>query len=1247
MPPRGSGGAALSETDFEFDAERKHVECRTCKAVKPPGETERRDWILVRNGARHLEEMKHKQAIAQLKDAQRLRLQLDRERRASAAPVSVPICVAQIPPPIPIRSEPRAGPSAAELEMWADYELSGASFSAGDVAEDPKAMYDRLARQADVFGILDPEGTAMRLGFGGDEGLIEDVLGIQEEDDFLAEIMANAASEIQADLAGVEREGNPWFPYPNKTTFLLNIVDNMPRLRVSNSLMRVFLWILQESGAKNVPSFDRLRKVQKQIREEYGIPNIPCKSAFGNIFYMNDPRAIIAQDWANPAVRAQIRVYPEIPEDGVVREIWHAMKWRKDMDLDALSPMYDAGNQHYYVNELARFKNGDFVIPVRWLTFRGKVHADAFAVRMQDGFATIDDSKTVLIAADNLGSNYFDLEQSSSIPKWSAQTWESGRVEIMPNPKREIAGGDPLYVSFVDFFGDDVSGNRSKSWNKHLNSYMTHRNLPRKLLQQEFHVHFVSTSPHASIAEQFQEFKNIVESTSSDPVRVKDESGKTTRFCLHCNCAPSDNPMQSEICGHIGGKGNKFCRKCHVGGTQEDKAKPDGYHALFEAGELRTKEHTLGELQKQVDAACGGVAKRVQELQTETGVKDVYTQHWIDALLLRFADLRRESPERSEAAIKRELIQWTHDNNDKLYSPFLTLKGFDPAKDTPVELLHTILLGVVKYVWHISHKAWPAEKKKTYSIRLQATDTAGLSIHAIRANYIMQYAGSLIGRQFKTIIQTAAFDVHDLTTEDQYIAWKASGELSALLWGPEIRDMAQHLRDLRVAAGNVLDIVAKIDPSKMMTKIKYHLLAHVDIDVLRFGPLVGVATEIFECFNAVFRYCSIYSNHLAPSRDIAIQLGRQETVKHQLTGGRWLSKQTGEWHTAGAGVRGFIEHHPILQRLVGWTTEKPLIPGQTKLAPLKQARVRVSEFLKKTAAAHALNFGEYDANSEWWKCKSVISASLDECSAGTWVFSNSGSDMQDPDSVICGRIVDVLCNSGSGKSNEAIVILELFQLLGARHPLYGMPVLSRRDGEATFTIVPAKASSNIRFNFNTQHDCYTAKCAGTGVRRIMQERVESERTENFLVHNKLDRFIINMHAFHNAHLLRATIGRDLWAPIPLFDDRKAKHDDFSAQLRDTRAARSSKRKGKADSQIERPRKRGRPPKVGTAPKKSRARTVTAGAARAAAATAAMLNPANSLVAGRPKGRLYVQNVREGLEGHQSRRAVSQVSQILI
>ncbi|KAF7308303.1 hypothetical protein HMN09_00678300 [Mycena chlorophos] len=786
---------------------------------------------------------------------------------------------------------------------------------------------------------------------------------------------------------------------------------------------------------------------------------------------MNDPRTIIAHDWANPAIRQHIHVYPEIPSNGIISEIWHAEKWRKDMDLDALSPMYDAGPRgHFFVNERLRRR-----------------------------------------------------------PLW----YRRCRTRNVQSPKTA-----PYIPSFVDYFGDDVSGNRSKSWNKHWNAYMTHRNLPRKLLMQEFHVHFISTSPHASISEQYREFKAAVVSTHTEPVVVQDEHGQTTCFSIYCNAGPSDNPMQSEISSHIGARGNCFCRK-HVSIYRIES------HNLIlsqQPGIPRTKEYLLEELQTQVRLVCSG--RSIDQLrsgkQRETGVKDMYTQHWLVGLEKRHADLRLADPDRELGDVKAELLKWTEDNDEKIYSAFLTTPGeistlyralganldctaFDPTVDTPIEVLHTILLGAVKYVWHISHTSWSAANKKTYSHRLQATDRDGLSIQAIRANYIMQYANSLIGKQLKTIVQTAIFHVHDIVSDEYLVAWRALGELSALLWVPEIRNLKDYQKDLKIAVANLLDAISVIDPSKVITKMKYHLLVHAPDDATDFGPLLGMATELFESYNAIFRYCSIYSNHLAPSRDIAAQLGEQENLKHRLTGGRWA--QCGDGEVGASRPRGALlpreapgpaatarMDSPCLFQ--GWRYQIGRNPSRADDAP-------TTRLLRDTAAAKVVAYGGYPPDSAWDICKSVLAQSLDECIVDSWIFAELPSVSASPNpgpaaaTVVPGRIVEILRNA-----EHTIVVIERFECSATRDEHYGMPVLTPPDENPSLTLIKA---ADLKFNFNVQHDCRAAKCTASGTRTVMQERVESQKTENFIEHRPVKRYILNMHSFHNPHLIRATL----------------------------------------------------------------------------------------------------------------------------
>lgn len=117
----------------------------------------------------------------------------------------------------------------------------------------------------------------------------------------------------------------------------------------------------------------------------------------------------------------------------------------------------------------------------------------------------------MLVSAEKLKYNMLDLESRQLMPKWCEDTIAHGHADRMPNPDRELAQGYPIYIAFVDLFGDDVSGNRSKSWNKHWNLYMTHRNLPRQILYQQCNIHFSSTSTSATIPEHFQAIKEVFE----------------------------------------------------------------------------------------------------------------------------------------------------------------------------------------------------------------------------------------------------------------------------------------------------------------------------------------------------------------------------------------------------------------------------------------------------------------------------------------------------------------------------------------------------------------------------------------------------------------------------------------------------------------------------------------------------------------------------------------------------------------
>ncbi|KAF8966812.1 hypothetical protein BDZ97DRAFT_1806580 [Flammula alnicola] len=59
----------------------------------------------------------------------------------------------------------------------------------------------------------------------------------------------------------------------------------------------------------------------------------------------------------------------------------------------------------------------------------------------------------------------------------------------------------------------------------------------------------------------------------------------------------------------------------------------------------------------------------------------------------------------------------------------------------------------------------------------------------------------------------------------------------------------------------------------------------------------------------------------------------------------------------------------------------------------------------------------------------------------------------------------------------------------------------------------------FRLNFSELEATRQAGCTASGRWAVLQERVESGIMEAFIEHKHLDEFLINTHAFHNAHLI--------------------------------------------------------------------------------------------------------------------------------
>ncbi|KAF9056866.1 hypothetical protein BDP27DRAFT_1242040 [Rhodocollybia butyracea] len=424
-------------------------------------------------------------------------------------------------------------------------------------------------------------------------------------------------------------------------------------------------------------------------------------------------------------------------------------------------------------------------------------------------FAEIEISDSdLLLAFKQLQASYSSLNLmdpcailAEEVSENELVAWEKTKPSD-GNRWRNKSQGKRVLAFPIWLYCDDTSGNLSKKWNKHNSFLFTAAGLPRHLANKESNIHFFSTSNIAPPLEMMDGFVEQLLQAQETGVWAWDSKLQDIVLLIPSVLALcGDNPMQSEFACHIGFRGRLFCRNCWVSGKVEGQndeganTQKDGNDSdtsvtsvsgkkskkavesmkdmvtrisdFMKVWKPRKREETCAELKSQFDEGSRiGGGSQFRRMKTESGIKDTYQGEFIERIqtLAKKKGISKSQKERAIAELMRSFPRdttspvWRIKGKKyvftSLFKILTVLLGLDPHQDTPVEILHVILLGVVKYYWRDAVE----RTKKDHNVligRLSSFNTWGMDLSPLQGKTLVTYAGSLTGRDFRAVAQAA------------------------------------------------------------------------------------------------------------------------------------------------------------------------------------------------------------------------------------------------------------------------------------------------------------------------------------------------------------------------------------------------------------------------------------------------------------------------------------------------------------
>ncbi|OAV93399.1 hypothetical protein PTTG_09817, partial [Puccinia triticina 1-1 BBBD Race 1] len=239
-------------------------------------------------------------------------------------------------------------------------------------------------------------------------------------------------------------------------------------------------------------------------------------------------------------------------------------------------------------------------------------------------------------------------------------------------------------------------------------------------------------------------------------------------------------------------------------------------------------------------------------------------------------------PAHLNAVIPQHIADLIKNDPNSLLNPYMELEGFDGSRHTPVEILHLFLLGVVKYVFcdFMDHLK-PDEKVDLIGL-WRSFNTNSLNIPSLKPVGMVKYSSSLVGKDFRVIVQAAPFIFFQFMEEPTRNIWHALCHLAPLVFQTHIKNMEEYLIELKIRIDIFLYHIIQ-SSAQWINKPKFHMLLHLPDSILLYGPAGLCSTEKFESYNGIVRNASVHSNRQSPGQDIAITFSSYHSYRQLLS----------------------------------------------------------------------------------------------------------------------------------------------------------------------------------------------------------------------------------------------------------------------------------------------------------------------------------------------------------------------------